>query len=66
MTPDEWKRIKEVAGDAWARPATEREAYVRDVCAGDEDLRREVMNLLHGMAQADHAFDALKGPVRLA
>jgi hypothetical protein len=57
MTPDEWKRIKQIAGDAWNHPARAREAYVLIACAGDEILRAQVMNLLHDMAAGDHVFD---------
>ena len=52
MTPAEWKRIKQVAGDAWGQPEEDREAYVRTTCGDDEPLRAEVMNLLRAMTQA--------------
>jgi hypothetical protein len=63
MTPDQWKRIKEVAGDAWAHPAGDREAYVALTCGHDELLRTEVLSLLASMAQAED-LDAFTGRVR--
>jgi hypothetical protein len=52
MTSAEWKRIKQVAGDAWGQPEEDREAYVRTACGDDEPLKSEVMNLLRAMTLA--------------
>lgn len=59
MTGADWIRIKQIAGDAWELPEVEREAYVGRVCAENEPLRIEVMNLLRAMSAAAGAFDRL-------
>lgn len=59
MTPEQWAKIKLIAGDAWALPELEREVYVRSVCVENEALRIEVMNLLAAMRDAAGAFDRL-------
>lgn len=46
MTPERWQQIREVFGSAIERASVERAAFVKEVCAGDEDLRREVESLL--------------------
>lgn len=46
MTPERWQQIREVFGSAIERAPGERAAFVKQVCAGDEDLRREVESLL--------------------
>ena len=35
-----WREIERLYHAAVARPATEREAYLAEACAGDEALRR--------------------------
>lgn len=59
MTSDEWTKIKQIAGDAWALPEVEREAYVRSMCAENEPLQIEVLNLLAAMSDAAKSFDRL-------
>ena len=59
MDPAQWTRIKTIAGDAWALPELERDAYVRSMCLENEPLRIEVVNLLAAMNEAAHAFDRL-------
>jgi serine/threonine-protein kinase len=46
MTPDRWRAVDAILRGALAREADLREAFVRDACAGDEALRREVASLL--------------------
>ena len=43
---EEDERVMEILQAALRKPATEREAYLRFVCAGDEGLRREVADAL--------------------
>jgi eukaryotic-like serine/threonine-protein kinase len=43
---EEDERIMQLVATARQKPAAEREAYLQSVCAGDEDLRREVANAL--------------------
>ena len=42
MTPERWRRIKEVFQSAAERPPQEREQYLAAETSGDSELRREV------------------------
>jgi eukaryotic-like serine/threonine-protein kinase len=46
MPPDRWQQISQVYHAALTREESERMAFVREACAGDEALRREVESLL--------------------
>ena len=46
MTPDRWKQISQIYEDARTRRASEREAYLKEACAGDASLQLEVQALL--------------------
>jgi len=43
---EEDERVMEILAAAHRKPAGEREAYLQSACAGDEDLRREVVDAL--------------------
>ena len=43
---DRWQKVEQLYNDALERDEAEREAYLRDACAGDDALRREVESLL--------------------
>ena len=45
MTPDRWKRIEPILHSFLDREVGERERYLRQACAGDADLEREVLSL---------------------
>jgi serine/threonine-protein kinase len=46
MTPERWKRVKQLFASALERRAEERDAFLDEACAGDAPLRREVDSLL--------------------
>ena len=46
MTPDRWKQISQIYEDARTRRASEREVYLKEACAGDASLQRDVQALL--------------------
>ena len=52
MKPERWRRIEELFHSALALEESQRSAYLKDACAGDEELLREVESLLarHGQA----------------
>ena len=54
---DAWQRVKRIAGDAWSRPAADRESYVAEASRGDERLRAEVLTLLRCMDQAGEQLE---------
>lgn len=43
---EEDERVMEILATARRKTAAEREAYLQSACAGDEDLRREVVDAL--------------------
>jgi serine/threonine protein kinase len=59
LTPERWRRVKDVLGDALEMPADRRAAFLQSACSGDEDLRRRVEDLIAAESQswtlADHA-----------
>ena len=42
----DWGRVTEIVANAAELPPAEREAYLREACAGDPELEREVRSLL--------------------
>jgi serine/threonine protein kinase len=46
MTPERWAQIKVIVGQAMETSAAERNVFVYQACAGDEELRHEVESLL--------------------
>ncbi len=46
MTPERWRRVDELFRTIADRPLAEREALLTRVCGGDDELRREVLELL--------------------
>jgi len=46
LTRERWAQIRQIFDDTLDRPAKDRAAYLRLVCAGDGELRREVESLL--------------------
>jgi eukaryotic-like serine/threonine-protein kinase len=52
MHSEQWKRIDNLLHAALDRPAAEREAFLRQECAGDEALEREVRSLIASDGEA--------------
>ena len=46
MTGERWRRVEALYHQALALDARERPAFLREACAADEALRREVESLL--------------------
>jgi hypothetical protein len=57
MDSDRWQQISHVYYAALARQGGDREAFLADVCRGDEQLRREVESLLAQPASAQAFVD---------
>jgi eukaryotic-like serine/threonine-protein kinase len=57
MELDRWKRINQLFDDALEVPTDQRDAYLKNVCDGDEDLKLEVEKLLVGDEEADSFFE---------
>ncbi|HYG81024.1 MAG TPA: protein kinase [Pyrinomonadaceae bacterium] len=60
MSSERWQQIEEIFQTALDLPAGERASYVAGACAGDEELRRQVEELL---AQYDEAGTFLDEPL---
>jgi serine/threonine-protein kinase len=56
--PDRWLEVEQLYHDALARDEGERAAFLREACAGDETLRREVESLLAYASGAQTFMDA--------
>ena len=46
MKPERWEQVAQIYSAALEHEGSEREAFLREACGGDEDLRREVESLL--------------------
>jgi len=46
MTTERWRQIEDLFAQALERPAAERQAFLDEVCRGDQDLRSELESLL--------------------
>ena len=57
MRPHEWARVEELFHAALVRAPAEREAFLREACAGDEELRREVQSLLAQEHEAERLME---------
>jgi serine/threonine protein kinase len=60
MTPEQWERVKAVAGDAFELEPSARGGFVAEACGGDAEVRREVLRLLSGDASPE--LDFLSSP----
>ena len=57
MTPERWRRIEEIYHAVGVRDASQRDAFLREACAGDAELLRKVESLLAQPASADGVLD---------
>ena len=53
MTPEQWQRVRPILECALELEPESRPSYVDSACAGDEELRVEILSLLSGPKQAD-------------
>src|SRR5208283_163383 len=52
MDSESWKQVDNLLQSVLERPPEERDAFLRQACAGDEALEREVRSLLTSQQQA--------------
>jgi serine/threonine-protein kinase len=55
MTPQRWAQIKELFERAMELDPSERARFAEQACAGDEELRREVLRLLDNDIEAEQS-----------
>ena len=53
MEPERWNRIEQLYHSARRRQPTEQAAFLKEACAGDESLWREVESLLCCRSEAE-------------
>ncbi len=58
MKPDHWHEIERLFHSAWEHKAEEREAFLKEACAGNESLRKEVESLLAHRLKAERFMEA--------
>ena len=58
MQAERWRKIEQVLKSALERDESQRAAFVKEACAGDERLRREVESLLAYQPQAEKFMEA--------
>jgi serine/threonine protein kinase len=57
MTSERWQEVEEVLQATLERPPQEREAYLEEVCAGDEELKEEASSLLTAHDEAGNFLE---------
>jgi serine/threonine protein kinase/tetratricopeptide (TPR) repeat protein len=57
MDSDRWKQVDSLLQSVLEHPPGERDAFLRDECAGDQALEREVRSLLTAQQQAGSFLD---------
>lgn len=63
MTPERWQQVKGALSEVLQASADQRAAVLDRVCAGDEELRREVLSLLAASHDDDSADDEMRRAV---
>ncbi len=58
MQPERWRKIEQLLRSALERKENERAAFLKEACAEDEVLRREVESLLAYQGQAEKFMEA--------
>ena len=58
MTPERWQHIKTVFYGALACPPGERDSFINSACAGDDDVRREVSELISAHGETGEFLNA--------
>ena len=58
MRPERWQQIEKLYHSALKQEANRRTAFLKEACAGDEDLRHEVESLLAQQPQAESFVEA--------
>ncbi len=67
LDPERWRRLEELFMAAEGRPRSEREAFLAGACAGDDDLRAGVEELLAAGEGSEARIErAIRGTFELA
>src|SRR5262245_7994685 len=52
MNPERWQQVDKLFGAMMEREADQRASFLKEACAGDEELRKEVESLLADQQRA--------------
>lgn len=66
MDVDRWEKVAELYGLTCEQPAAVRDAFLREACNGDEELRREVESLLRQSVSLDGPLERVAEHARTA
>jgi Tfp pilus assembly protein PilF len=64
LTPQRWRRINEIFHLAREKAAGDVESYVREVCAGDDEMRSEVEDMLREHSRTGFMDESPWSPAR--
>ena len=65
MDSDQWKQLDKLLHAVLERPPQERDAFLRQACAGDERLEREARSLLTLEQKAEEFLETPAIEVRI-
>src|SRR5262245_3861301 len=57
IAPDRWKRVEDLFAAAYSLDPKRRDQFLREQCAGDDTLRREVEDLLDHTLESTQLLD---------
>jgi len=58
VSPERWQEIERLYNSALAVESGQRESFIKEACAGDESLRREVNRLLASQTRVDRFIES--------
>src|SRR5262249_10425424 len=65
VTPEDFRRLREIFESALERPVEYRKAFVIDACEGDAEMVRELERMLAAEHESDGLLDRAAGGPRL-
>jgi hypothetical protein len=57
VSPERWQEIERLYNSALAVESGQRESFLKEACAGDESLRREVKQLLASQTRVERFIE---------
>src|SRR5262245_42416785 len=65
MSPDQWRKLKEVFGKAKAMPSEAQAEFVHSACVDDAELCTELLSLLAAHRAAEPVLEPPRSPAAL-
>ena len=57
MDKQQWKRISQIFDVALSLPKEHRTTYIRELCADDQELQKEIDQLLESLVESEGMLD---------